>query len=381
METLMKSKALETFQEVTSTLVNPTVQEWRDQGGGVVGYFCSAVPTEIITAAGLLPFRMRATGSTGTELSDAYFSNINCSFPRHCFNLALLGEFDFLDGLICANSCDHVRRIYDNWRRQVKTPFIEVVSLPKKSGEIQVDWHRKELQNLREALGKHFEVEITDDRLWDAIRLHNETRRLQRQLYDLRKRDNPPITGAEALAVTVAGTAMPGQRYNELLKGLLEELGESKGKGDYEARLMIAGSILDSPACVEIIEEQGGLVVTDSLCYGSRLCWKDVDEGAKDPIEALARYYVADRPSCPRAVDDQPRRSQFVRDMVRDFRVDGVIGERLAFCDMWLLEHYMLNADLKDEGIPFLKLEREYTMSGAGQMATRVQAFVESIGR
>jgi len=381
LETRIQSKAFQELSQAAETLVNPAIQGWREQGGKVVGYFCSAMPEEVITAAGLLPFRMRATGSTGTELSDTYFSSINCSFPRHCFNIALQGGFDFLDGVICMNSCDNVRRIYDNWKRQLPTTLVHIMSLPRKTGEPQVEWFHDEVANLKRLLEKHFDIEITDERLWDAIKLHNETRRLQRKLYDLRKADNPPITGTEALAVTVAGTAMPKERYNQLLRELLDELSESVGNADYRARLLLMGGILDDPAYVKVIESQGGLVVTDSLCFGSRLLWNDIDEGASDPIAALAQYYVADRPSCPRMFGDYERRIGLVRDMIRDFKVDGVILERLAFCDHWGFEQFTIENDLKDDNVPCLIMDREYIMSGVGQLRTRVQAFLETMGR
>ena len=76
--------------------MNPEPQAWLDQGGKAAGYFCSTVPEEMLTAAGYLPFRIRGTGSTSTELSDAFFSPINCSFPRHAFNQALRGSTTFL---------------------------------------------------------------------------------------------------------------------------------------------------------------------------------------------------------------------------------------------------------------------------------------------
>ena len=380
-ETKIKSKALQEFTEATETLVNPALRRWREQGGKVVGYFCSYVPEEIITAAGFVPFRMRATGSTGTELADAYLSSINCSFTRYCLNMGLQGEYDFIDGAVWLSTCDHVRRIYDNWKRKVKTPFVHIMSVPKKTGEPQVEWYRDEMINLKEALERHFGVEITNERLWEAIRLHNETRRLQRQLYELRKRGKPPITGAETLAVMVAGTAMPKKRYNKLLRELLDEISQSDGHADYRARLMMVGGILDDPAYIKVIEDQGGLVVTDSLCFGSRMMWKDVAGRASDPITALARYHIADRPHCPRVFDPELRRSEFVRDMIREFKVDGVIGERMVFCDYWTGENYMLAKDFREEGIPFLRLDREYLLSGVGQLRTRVQAFLETIGR
>jgi benzoyl-CoA reductase subunit C len=378
-ETQIKSEAFQRFAEAAAGIMNPEIQAWKDQGGKVVGFFCSTVPEELFTAAGLLPFRMRGTGSTTTELSDEYFSPINCSFPRHTLNEALKGEYDFLDGLVCINSCDHVRRIYDNWIRTLKTPFVKVMSLPRKVTGPQIDWYYDEIQLLRGQLSEHFGVDLSDQSLKQAIALHNEVRSLQKELYLLRKVDAPPITGTEVLAVMVAGTAMPKARYKELLKQLLEDLRGAEGRSGYRARLMILGGELDDPGYIATIEEQGGLVVIDSTCFGTRLMWRPVNEEEPDPVRALASYYIYDRPSCPRMYGDQPRRIEYTRELAKEFRVDGIIGERLLFCDMWVVEHYMTDIDLKQDDIPFLKLDREYILSGTGQLKTRVQAFLETI--
>jgi benzoyl-CoA reductase subunit C len=381
MDTNITSNAFEELAAAAAGIMNPSIEAWQAAGGKVVGHFCSHVPVEVMAAAGIMPFRMRGTGSDGTELSDASFSSINCSFPRHTFNQALRGEYDFLDGLICISSCDHVRRVYDNWKQQLQTPFLTIMSLPKKIGEPQVDWYYDEINLLREALGKHFGVEITDDKLQAAIKSVNETRRLQRQLYALRKRERPPLSGAEALAVMVAGSSMPREHYNGLLRRLLADLEHTEGKSGYRARLMIVGSELDDPEYVRVIEDQGGLVVTDSICFGTRTMWVDASESEADPVRALARYYIQERPSCPRMNGAQPARARFVQDMVKEFAVDGVIGERMLFCDFWCAEHYMNKSDLKDAGIPFIQIDREYIMSGKGQLQTRIQAFLETMGR
>ncbi len=384
MQTTIPSGAFRTFADAAGSIMNPAVREWRAQGKHVVGYFCSHMPTELLMAAGVLPFRLRGTGSDGTELSDAYFTSINCSFPRHTFNLALKGDYDFLDGLVCVSSCDHVRRVYDNWKQALPTPFLRIMSLPKKVGDPQVEWYRDEINLLKDDLEQHFHVTISDQRLQEAIKLRNETRRLQRQLYALRKAKHPPISGAETLAVMVAGAAMPAEQYNPLLQRLMEDLRPSNGatnKTEYRARLMIVGSELDDPEYIDIIENQGGLVVTDSICYGTRTMWVDVDEQAADPIEALARYYIQERPSCPRMNGDQTRRAKFLQDLIQEFEVDGVIGERMLFCDFWCAEHYMNKQDLKEAGVPFLQIDREYITGAKGQLMTRVQAFLETMGK
>jgi len=380
-ETNIRSTAFQEFKQAAETIVNPEMREWKDQGGKIVGYFCSSFPEELIAGAGLLPFRMRATGSKGTELSDAYFASNNCSFPRHAFNMALEGNFDFLDGILFFNSCDNVRRVYDHWTRHLNTPFADIINIPKKTEPAQVEYFYNELSHFRERLETHFDVEITDDRLRETIRLYNETRRLLRQLYDLRKGDHPSITGAEALTTTVASTAIPKKRYNDLLAEFLYDISKIDGHTDYRARLMVLGGELDNPEFMDIIEDQGGIVVTDALCFGSRIFWNDVNEATEDPLKALAQLYLADRPTCPRVYGKYPDRLAYIQNMIRDFKVDGVIFERLAFCEIWGFEQFSLTNDFRDLDIPMLAVDREYTLGAVGQLKTRVQAFLETIGR
>ena len=263
----------------------------------------------------------------------------------------------------------------------MKTPFVRILSLPKKAEQAQVDYFKGELAELRNDLQSHFGVEISDDKLRAAITLHNETRRLLRQISELRKAEHPPITGAEMLAVTVATTAMAPQHCNEVLRALLEDLRQAPGHSGYRARLIVLGGELDDPEYLKIIEDQGALVVADALCFGSRIFWKEVPEDVDDPLAALARYYIADRPSCARVFSEYDARIGYLRDMMRDFKADGAIFERLIFCDTWGFEQYSLGNDFKEWGVPLLCMDREYVMSGAGQLRTRVQAFLETMGR
>ncbi len=379
MDTRINSKVLQRFAEVAETVVNPEITKWKDEGGKILGYFSSYMPEELATAAEILPVRLRATGSSSTELSDAYLSSLNCSYPREAFNMALQGEYDFIDGLVTFNSCDHIRRMYDHWKRQVKTPFIKIYSLPKKAEPAQVEWFRSELEKIKQGLEEQFGVTISDDDVRSAIRLHNETRRLLTSLYELRKADNPVITGAEILAVTVASTTMPKKLYNELLKELLEDLKQAEGIKGYRARLMLIGPEMDNPEYIKAVEDQGCLVVADSLCYGSRLFWGEVEEDAADPLQALAQYYIADRPSSPGVYTEYENRSEFVRKMIDEFNVDGAIIARLTFCETWGFEQYSFIQDFKEWDVPLLSIEREYTLSAIGQLRTRVQAFLETL--
>ena len=118
-------------------------------------------------------------------------------------------------------------------------------------------------------------------------------------------------------------------------------------------------------------------MVTDFLCFGIRDFWNPVDEGA-EPMLALAKRYI-ENVSCPRMIDHGGRQ-QFMQQLVKDFRVDGIIIQRMKYCDLWGGESAMIEWDMRKNGTPCMVLEREYLMTSVGQTRTRVQAFLETIG-
>ena len=173
--------------------------------------------------------------------------------------MALRGEYDFIDGLVMFNSCDHIRRVYDHWIRQIETPFVEILSLPRKAEAEQVEWFRGELADLRSEHREHFGVEITDDALREAIALHNKSRRLLREIYELRKSDAPADhRRRDARRDRCQHGHAPGASTTSCLEELLDELESADGHHGYRARLMVLGGELDNPDYIQIIEDQGG---------------------------------------------------------------------------------------------------------------------------
>ena len=372
-------KALEELTDLSTTILNPAIRTWKDKGKKVVGFFCSYVPEEILYAADILPYRVRATGCAQTMEADVYMSRLNCSFVRSCLEFALQGKYDFLDGFVFTDSCDHVRRLYDVLRETADFPFMHFMSVPHKVGNEATSYYKDEITGFKTGVEKSFGVQITEENLNNAIQVYNETRGLLKRLYDLRKDERPPITGAECLHALLAATATPKDKYNQLLERLLIEVNQREGSPHCRARLMIAGGLYDDPAHTRVIEELGGLVVTDALCLGSRYFWQPVENG-QDPLLSLAKSYLG-RPSCARMADRVAQRSNFVREMVEQFKVDGVIFQRIRYCDLWGGEMLYLRKRLGEWNIPLLSLEREYMLGGVGQLKTRVQAFLESIER
>lgn len=363
------------FEEFNRAFCNryDAIRQREDQSQKVIGWVCIYVPEEIIYAGGMLPFRVIG-GEGKTEQADAYlYSNI-CSFIRSCLEEGFRKKYDFLDGFITCNNCDHVRRLYDVWSHYLKTPFIRILTLPHKISPSSLEFFTIHLRRFKEELQDFFGVQLSDESLCQAIEVYNKTRRLLRDLYELRKASSPPISGAESLEIVRAGMVMPRDKYNQLLEDLLRDI-KNRGKVyTSNIRLMVMGSELDNPEYLKVIEDLGALVVADNLCFGSRYFW-DLVEVDGNPLEALAKRYLTHAP-CPRMYPPS-NRFDYLRKMIEDFRVDGIIYQAIKFCDMYGIEPPIARANIEELGIPILFLDREYPLAGVGQMRTRVQAFLE----
>jgi benzoyl-CoA reductase/2-hydroxyglutaryl-CoA dehydratase subunit BcrC/BadD/HgdB len=358
------------------------VEEWKERGGKVIGFTCSYMPEEILFAgqgsARVLPYRMSAQGCEQTDDADVFLHKFCCGYAKCLLQLGLAGDYGFLDGIVWTSCCEQLRRTFEYWRDEVRFPFARMFAVPHAmEGENRMAWFRTETVDLLAAVDEHVGRRTTPDDLRDAIRIYNEHRKLVMQLYELRALDRPKLTGSEAMRVLLSGFALPKDVHNARLHALLAELRARPGLDRSGARIMLCGSYLDDTYLIDLIEEAGAVVVTDSLCTGRRYVEELVDETI-DPIEALARRYFR-RVSCPRMIGDHPRRLDFTRRLAREAKVDGIVFQRLPFCDNHAVENLMEANALAAEGIPTLQLEREYLAGDKGRLKTRVQAFMEKI--
>ncbi|MDO8689711.1 MAG: 2-hydroxyacyl-CoA dehydratase family protein [Dehalococcoidia bacterium] len=373
-------KALDQLIEPGSNLGGSPVDQWKAGGRKVLGFFCAYIPEELIAAAGALPYRVRPAGCTQAPLADSMMSSYNCTFARSCLEYALRGKFEFMDGVVSMNSCDHIRRLYDIWKEKVPAQYMHFMSVPHKASPDGIVWYRRELEQFKVSLEEWLQAPVEDAEIRKAIQVQNETRRLLRRLYDLRKAANPPVTGTQVQQILLSASAMPKEQYNALLSDFLNEVAGAPPVSGHKARLMIIGSMCDSVEFTQLLENAGGLVVTDALCFGSRYFWEPVEEGGDDLLMNLATSYLK-RPACARMSDELPKRMAFVEGLAREYRVDGIIYEKMRYCDLWAGEGLQLSKLTPEWGIPVLSLDREYWMTGAAGLRLRIEAFLENLGK
>ncbi|RJP32993.1 MAG: 2-hydroxyacyl-CoA dehydratase [Actinobacteria bacterium] len=370
--------------ETTKTLgreteiYNDYVKDWKDKGGKVVGYACVATPVELIEAAGLLPYRIKALGNSDTELADGEMSLFNCSFCRACLQLGLDGTYDFLDGLVETNGCDHLRAMFENWQHQKNLDCFYYLKVPHFLRDDSLAYFEEQLEQLKELLEEKFSTRVSDEALEEAIRGWETVREKWRELSALRELEEPKVTGSEALALEVKGSSMRSEDFSRMLSQFMEERKNAAGIRP-AARLMLCGPATDEVEWFEEIERLGAVVVADALCFGSRaFATAMVSEG--DPLHRLAESYLSSI-FCPRMYLEYARRRDLLMETARRARVDGAIYLYNKFCDLHGVDSVLVRRDLEEAGIPVLVLEKEYSAKAdIGRVKTRVQAFMERIG-
>ncbi len=375
----MPAETVRFFEELLEYPLNRLVEQASQEGRMAIGYSCSFVPEPLLMADRLFPVRMRAPGVAGTEIADIYMSTLTCSYTRSLLEFAFDNRYDLIQGWVHVPSCAHMQRFIDNLEYLRKPVFSHVIDVPRKETPFTTQWLAAELGMLATRLSDHFGIDTGAASVARAIEEWNRFCRAVLLIGDLRKNEHPPITGADFHRIVMAGLVSPKDLVLPAIESLYAEIQNREGTFPCRARLMLVGAHLHDPALIGIIESQGGLVVADRFCTGSIPGLTPVEtEG--DPIRCLAEHTFR-KTLCPRMMEDFDRRLQTIIDTVRDFRVDGVVIEVIKFCDLWGVDTMPLVGALRKEGIPVLKMEREYAAGGEGQLRTRVQAFIESLGR
>jgi benzoyl-CoA reductase/2-hydroxyglutaryl-CoA dehydratase subunit BcrC/BadD/HgdB len=128
-----------------------------------------------------------------------------------------------------------------------------------------------------------------------------------------------------------------------------------------------------------IVEGSGAVIVGEESCIGERGTRNLTDESGEsvdEMIDAIVdRYFKVD---CA-IFTPNPDRLGHIRQMVADYKADGVIHYGLQFCQPYLMESIPVEKALEEKEIPCLRIETDYSMEDMGQLKTRVEAFVEQL--
>jgi benzoyl-CoA reductase subunit C len=361
-------------------------RELKNSGRKVIGYLSALCPVEILTAAGVVPIRLKGNVSEAVTKADAYMETMICPFVRNVFDSALKGKYEFLDGMVLSHQCDSIDRTYDVWSYNVGFPYWHFINYPHVTDDPSIEFTNEILRIFIRSLEKLTGKRITDQALAEAVRAHNQNRKTMRALYDLRKEDVPRISGAEMMKVLIAAMSLPVDESTALINSVIEEAQKrSPISNGRKARIMLVGDQIDDVAIVNAIEGAEAFLVMDDLSTGSKMYWGDVDDTA-DPVQGISNRYLKKLKFPTTFVaegntyaENLEARFGHMRQYIKDFRVNGTILFTYKYCDPYGFEVPAMKSFIESAGTPVLYIEDEYSTSSLGRVKTRIEAFLEMI--
>ena len=353
------------------------VKQWKEKhpDSKVLGYFCTYVPEEILYAADILPVRILGSHEP-QDVTEPHIFAMFCPFCRDCLAQGLQGRYDYLEGIMISQSCLHIRQAYTSWDLHIDNEFSYFLPMPHHiQSPRATPFLRDELETFKKAVEKWTGKTITDEDLDRGIEICNESRRLLRQVYEMRKKDQPPISGLEAMYMVVSSQMTDKREHSQLLKELIPTL-EGRTLPQTGERLMVLGSENDDVEFINLVESLGATFVVDDHCTGSRYFWNEV-EPQDDRLMAIADRYIK-RPPCPTKDWPDRNRIKHVMQLAKDYNVQGAILLQQKFCDPHELDIPALRKSFQEADIPTLFLELDVTVP-IGQFKIRSEAFLEML--
>lgn len=282
----------------------------------MLGYICKYAPIEIFASMGVEMKRMEPDVTNFNQADTRMHPNI-CSFAKGVLEEMMQTDSDY-EGVILTTCCDSIRRLYDVLKEEFPEKFIYMLDTPRITKDAGVQLYEQRIRQMIAAFEKWSGKSFDEDNFREYLKKQQETRQLTFQKDSL----NIGIMGARA---------------NEKIK--------------------------------EILKQEKVNVAFDLTCTG--LARKIlVDE--KAPLTGYTRGLLGQFP-CMR-MEQAVNRDELISRYADS--VDGMIYHTVQFCDNYSYEYAWLKSWLKR---PLLLLETDYTRQSAGQILTRIQAFLESL--
>ena len=377
------------FENLLQEANNDLVKQAKNDGGIALGYTCYHIPEVLLNCGNCFSVRLRAPRTGSMDIATYYMSNFLCGYSKAILERAIEGGYNFLNGILASETCSEMNRSLEHFELLDLVPeekfFITFLDSPFKIADHTVKHYVKQARiHILDKMAQIYGVDTSDEALIKAVEEHNEVCRIMTEIGNLRKADNPVITGYEYHVLNLITYCCPKALILPKLRETLEELRtrEPDAKKKYRAKIVVVGSEMDDPDFTALIEDSGALVVADRYCFGSMPGREEIIiDKNEDVLTQICLHYLKTS-QCPRFMshDKIQERRDYIKNLVKEYNADGVMYEQIKFCEYWGYERALASHIMNNEyGVPTAAVDRQYTASASGQLRTRVQAFVESL--
>ena len=360
-----------------------TMKEEKDKGRKVVGTFCTYTPRELIYAADAISVSLCSTSDETVPDAEKVLPKNLCPLVKSSYGFAITDKCPYMyfsDMIIGETTCDAKKKMYELLGEIKDT---HVMQLPHSKNNFSMALWKNELVELIKKLEEKFDVKITEDKIKEAIKLCNKERKAMKEFFNLAKLNPSPIKGADMHeALYSSNFKFDRELYINEIKSLTNSLKEKYDNGETPfkkgtPRILITGcptgGLVDK--IVKQLEDAGSSVVCFENCVGTKNFEMLVDED-KEPIDAIAERYLNIPCSIMTPNDDRMNR---IKEYIKDYSVDGVVDVTLTACHTYAIETEIVRRAVESCGKSYLAVETNYSNSDAGQLKTRLEAFVEML--
>jgi len=352
----------------------------KAKGRPIVGILCEYTPRELIMAADAVPVCLCGGSAEMIPPAEEHLPANLCPLIKSTYGYHVRKANPFLemaDLIVAETTCDGKKKMYE---LMGLTRPVYIMELPQKPNDSDAMTHWvSELRKFKTKLEESFGVEITDEKIRQAIKTMNQERALRRELAESMKSKSPPLTGRQLLDFksSISGIDADFDQYTEAMK-LLKNQKACAGTNS-AVRVLLTGVpiVHGAERVLEIIESHGGLVVCMDNCTGLKPILEDVNETADDPIIALAEKYL--RLPCS-VMTRNDRRLEVLRDLSAEYRPECIVELIWQACLTYDVEAYLVKELAEKKlGLPYLRIETDYSPSDSARIALRVEALFETV--
>ncbi|MCP4664937.1 MAG: 2-hydroxyacyl-CoA dehydratase [Deltaproteobacteria bacterium] len=347
----------------------------KEEGRHLLGVFPAQYPREILWAMNIVPAEIWDP-ALDTTASDSRLQPYICSVVRLGLELILQGKCDFLDGFLFPHTCDSLQNLASIIHEYLpeKKPCYCFYHPRAPYGPAAREFYGNQLKDMVESLEWQFGL-FNEAAFIKRVRQGQQISWLLQELYKLQAKGQLDVSNREFYRVVRLGEYLfPDDLIVELETFLARNRRQEK-----KARtpVVLSGVLPNPPELLTLLDDIEVRVASDDFLNGSRrllVPQKDL----VDPFELLLECYF-DMPPCSTRGSSISERSRYLLRLVDRTGAKGVIFNMTKFCEPEWFDVPHLKEELRKRGIPTLILDTELNKGLSGQMATRVEAFIEIV--
>ncbi|MGM9619725.1 MAG: double-cubane-cluster-containing anaerobic reductase [Oscillospiraceae bacterium] len=358
------------------------VKAVKDSGKPVIGVFCTFFPQEIAVAMGAIVVGLCSTSDETIKDAEVDLPSNLCPLIKSSYGFAKTDKcpfFYFSDLIVGETTCDGKKKMYE-LLGQFKPVY--VLELPNRQSELGLQLYRQEIIRFKEELERRFEVTITEEAIRKAIRQRNEERQVMKDLYGLMRLDPAPMWGEQLYNVLYGSGYRFDNNFASDTRALIGKIQAEYAAGNHlkkMPRVLVTGCPSSGAAMkvIRAIESHGAVVVAYENCGGAKSADRNVDEEEPDVYMALARRYLSIGCAC---MTPNPNRLELLGRLIEEYKPDAVVELILVSCHPYSVESKTVRDFVQQQyGLPYQKIETDYSATDVGQIETRITALIEML--